>query len=105
MKRLGFLSTILIGFLIILSSCNKDTVSTVGLYTPSTTDVTTNATLTELQQGRNIYISNCSACHSLYSPDDFNSANWSSILSVMAPRAGLSKSDQALVLKYVTRGK
>jgi len=94
----------LLGVILLMTSCKKDNVAPVGLYTPTTSDVTAKATLSELQQGQNIYVNKCGSCHRLYSPDDFSTTNWKSVMSSMAPQAGLSSSESALVLKYVTRG-
>ena len=93
--------------LLFLNSCKKDTatVSSNSLYVPTTADVTSFATLAELQQGRTLYMNSCGACHGLYSPDNFTSSGWSGVLSSMLPRTGLSASDGALLKKYVTRGK
>jgi mono/diheme cytochrome c family protein len=89
--------------LLVSGSCKKSG-GTAVLYTPTTSDVTTTATLTDLQQGRTLYINNCNSCHSLYSPDDYSAAQWRSIVGNMAPRAGLTSAETALVIKYVTRG-
>ena len=94
---------------LLLNACSKEmpaSGSTSGsIYIPTVSDVTVTATLTELKEGRTLYVNNCGACHGLYSPDSFSSSSWSNILSNMAPRTGLSSADAELVLKYVTRGK
>jgi len=93
------------GLLLLTMSCKKSNTSGGSLYTPTTTDVTATATLGELQQGRTLYINNCNSCHGLYSPDNYTSAQWKSIISNMGPRTGMSSSEILLVTKYVTRGK
>ena len=95
----------LLGIVLTLGSCKKDNVTPSGLYTPTASDVTANATLLELQQGKSLFVNRCAACHGLYTPDTYTSTNWKSILNSMASRAGLSSSESTLVLKYVTRGK
>jgi hypothetical protein len=107
MKRLKLSALLFVCSIAILSSCKKDTAtaSTDSLYVPTTADVTATATLAELQQGRTLYMNSCGACHGLYSPDNFTSSGWTSVLSSMLPRTGLSTSDGALLKKYVTRGK
>lgn len=90
---------------IFLGSCSKSDYGSGFLYTPTIADTTTIATLEELQQGRDIYINNCNECHYLYSPDDKTANDWREILPIMAPRAGLTENEVALVTKYVTRGK
>jgi hypothetical protein len=93
-------------FLVLISglalACSKN--STGNLYTPTSADVTANATLSELQDGRTLYINNCGRCHNLYSPDDYSVSGWKSILSNMSPRTGMNSSQVTLVSKYVTRG-
>jgi mono/diheme cytochrome c family protein len=85
-------------------SCSKNNTGGSSLYTPTSADVTATATLTDLQQGRTLYINNCNACHGLYSPDDYNSTQWKSILSNMGPRTSMTSAQILLVSKYVTRG-
>jgi cytochrome c5 len=105
MKKHLFQKVIVFFLFLVLLSCNKDNVSADSLYVPSETDVTANATLAELQQGRTIYINKCGSCHGLYSPDSYSSSRWKSIMVDMAAKANLSSGDASLTLKYVTRGK
>jgi hypothetical protein len=51
-----------------------------------------------------LYMSKCDACHGLYSPDNYSSAQWKQILSSMASKANLTSAETQLVTKYVTRG-
>lgn len=95
----------LAGLLLLFAGCNKNSSGTGSLYTPTEADATTTATLADLQQGRTLYINNCGSCHSLYSPDDYNSTQWKSIITSMGPKTGLSASNILLVSKYVSRGK
>jgi hypothetical protein len=105
MKRLKIYLLFAVGSLLLLNSCSKNTNNSDSYYTPTAANVTPNATLAELQQGRDLYLGKCGACHQIYSPDSFNESNWQNILSMMAPRAGLSSANSTLVYKYVTRGK
>jgi hypothetical protein len=98
-KLLIFSSVILI----LSGSCKKNSGGS-SIYTPTNADVTATATLQELQQGRTLYMNNCNACHSLYSPDDYTPIQWRSILPNMAPRTGMTSSEVLLVTKYITRG-
>ena len=85
--------------------CKKDaTVSSDSLYTPTLANVTANATLQELQEGRTLYINNCSVCHQPYLPESYSPTQWKSILTTMSPRTGMSSSDLLLVTKYVCKG-
>lgn len=90
--------------LITIAGCSKSNTSGSSLYTPASSDVTVTATLVDLQQGRALYINNCNACHGLYSPDDYTSVQWKTIMSSMGPRTGLPASDITLITKYVSRG-
>jgi mono/diheme cytochrome c family protein len=63
------------------------------------------ATLSDLQQGRTLYISHCGQCHDLYLPENFSASQWRSILPNMAPRTSLTSAEVQLVTKYVTKGK
>jgi mono/diheme cytochrome c family protein len=103
-KRNRFILSIFAVLSVLIISCNKTSSSGSSLYTPTSADVTANATLADLQQGRTLYINNCNACHGLYSPDDYNPAQWKSIISNMGPRTGMSSAEILLVTKYVTRG-
>jgi hypothetical protein len=107
MKKLNFryLPALFAGLLFISMSCSKSNSSGSSLYTPTTADVTSTATLTELLQGRTLFINNCNSCHGLYSPDNYTATEWKSIISNMGPRTSMSSSEILLVTKYVTRGK
>jgi mono/diheme cytochrome c family protein len=105
MKRLKFYMLFAAVTLLLFGSCTKNTNSSDSYYTPTAANVTPNATLAELQQGRDLYLGKCGTCHQIYSPDNFTPSNWQNILSVMAPKAGLSSANKNLVYKYVTRGK
>ena len=79
--------------------------SATDAYVPVASDATTTASLTELQQGRDLFVNNCAACHALPLTDNYSSTQWPSILNQMAPKAALSADQTTLVKKYVTRGK
>jgi hypothetical protein len=100
-----FLPVLSLTILILIGSCKKSAYNTGSLYTPTSADVTPNATLQELQQGRTLYINNCNSCHGLYSPDDHSPSQWRSIVSTMATQTNLSASEIQLVNKYLSRGK
>lgn len=106
MKMLKNRYLIILSFAVFVfsSGCKKNSPGITSLYVPSSADVTANATLLELQQGRTLYINNCNSCHGLYSPDDYSPSQWQSIINQMGPRTGLSASDIKLVTKYVARG-
>ena len=107
MKKINFrsLPVLAAAILVFTLSCKKSNLGISSLYTPTSADITSTATLEELQQGRTLYINNCGSCHGLYSPDDYTSTQWKSIMSSMGPKTGMSSSDKILVTKYVSRGK
>jgi hypothetical protein len=100
-----YLAIFTVAILVLNGSCSKSANDTASLYIPKDSDVTANATLQELQQGRTLYINNCNSCHGLYSPDYYASSQWKNILSIMAPKTGMSTSEIQLVTKYVCKGK
>ena len=91
--------------LIFISACKKSNNDVSSLYTPTSADVTSTATLQDLQQGRTLYVNNCRSCHGLYSPDDYSSTQWKSIMNSMGRKTGMSASEILLATKYVSRGK
>jgi mono/diheme cytochrome c family protein len=104
MKRFKIFAVLVVGGLLFFNSCKKDTFSADSYYIPTVANVTSTATLAELQQGHDLYLSKCGACHQLYSPDSFTPSDWNSILISMAPKAKLSAANTILVAKYVSRG-
>jgi mono/diheme cytochrome c family protein len=104
-RKIIFFQAILVTSIILAAGCSKSgSGDTSSLYVPTSADATANATLQELTQGRALYISNCNACHQLYNPDNFTPSQWSSIISSMSPRTGMSASEVQLVTKYLRRG-
>jgi mono/diheme cytochrome c family protein len=88
-----------------MASCSQQGTDTSNLYIPTPSDVTANANLDELNQGRALLIDNCGRCHGFYAPESFSSSNWRSVMSQMAPKTRMSSAEVALVTKYVTKGK
>ena len=86
------------------AGCTKTSTDSNSPYVPTTADVTANATLLDLQQGRSLYLNKCNTCHSLYSPDNFSVSQWKQILASMAPRTNMNTAEKLLVTKYVCRG-
>jgi cytochrome c5 len=92
-------------FLVVMASCNKQTVSPSSLYTPTTADTSAYATLLELQQGRSLYINKCNACHDLYAPESYTPSTWRGIMGSMAPKTNMTSVETQNVTKYVSKGK
>jgi hypothetical protein len=87
---------------LVLAGCTKDTAA--SLYVPSASDVTTKATLADLQQGRTLYINDCGRCHGLYQPESYSPSQWKSLLPGMTSKTSLTAAEIVLVTKYVTKG-
>jgi mono/diheme cytochrome c family protein len=106
MKTIKYLPILVLSLtmIVINGGCSKNIVDTSSLYTPSNANVTANATLQDLQQGRALYIANCNRCHALVSPDNYSPSQWKSVMSSMAPKTNMSASDIQLVTKYVSKG-
>ena len=90
---------------VLAGGCKKSNSGVTSLYTPTSSDVTSTATLDELLQGRTLYINNCNSCHDLYSPDDYTATQWKNIMGSMGMKTGMMSSENLLVTKYVSRGK
>ncbi len=62
------------------------------------------ARLTELRDGRRLYINKCSGCHSLIPVDRFDDAKWTAEVDEMIKlsKVRLTKEDRDLILRYLT---
>jgi mono/diheme cytochrome c family protein len=58
-------------------------------------------TVTELELGRHVYATRCSACHALYEPARFPASRWPSLVRAMSDRARLWASDGEAVTRYL----
>jgi cytochrome c5 len=59
------------------------------------------ATADSLEQGRQLFSSRCTKCHSLPDRGARSDERWPKILDVMGPRADLSPDQTKLVLRFV----
>ncbi|MCE2959353.1 MAG: hypothetical protein ACK46A_03335 [Akkermansiaceae bacterium] len=57
--------------------------------------------LQTLQRGHAVYLSQCGRCHEPMMPSKVSDADWHIVVPGMAWNAGISKSDEAAVLKYI----
>ncbi len=55
----------------------------------------------DLEAGRRTYINNCSGCHELHTPAEFNKTQWMQIFPKMSQKAHLSISDSTEALAYL----
>lgn len=53
------------------------------------------------EAGKQIYTAHCSTCHALHDPGEFTANQWPGELRAMAPRAGLTAAQLALVTRYL----
>jgi len=54
-----------------------------------------------LAQGRQLYISKCSGCHSVKVPSLYSEAQWDTLLRTMGTSAKLNKDEYDKILHYV----
>ncbi len=52
--------------------------------------------------GKTLYYSKCSFCHRPFPPGSRSPGEWRDVLDEMAPRAGLNKSERALIFRFLT---
>lgn len=58
--------------------------------------------LTDLVEGRSLFVARCSSCHRLPDPGSRNAAEWAKVLPEMMGDAKLSPAEAAQVLAFVT---
>jgi hypothetical protein len=75
-----------------------------SLYLPTPEYVTTEATLEQLNAGREVYVRNCSSCHNLHTPKQFSANRWAEILPTMQQKAKISNEERELIRKYIHAG-
>jgi hypothetical protein len=94
-KRL--VPVIFFGSLTIVYQCS------VALKMPTELDAQKNGvSLDTLVMGRRLYIENCGSCHSLYLPEKFTAAQWTTNVQNMKKRAKTNDQQSALILQYLT---
>jgi len=74
------------------------------LYMPEAKQATELASLSELQQGRKLYISKCSGCHALFLPEKYNYEQWQYWMIKMEPKVKMNDHEKEIILKYVSKG-
>lgn len=76
---------------------------TTRLYVPGEANVNKveTASLTDLQQGHDLFQNKCVKCHKLPKPDKYTNPQWTKILGKMAPKAKLNTDQSDLIYKYI----
>jgi cytochrome c len=59
-------------------------------------------TLADLERGRELYRSRCTACHSLYAPGTYSPERWQKLLPEMFQKARLDEGERRDVTRYLT---
>ena len=54
-----------------------------------------------LDEGRSLYVTNCSGCHSLHSPLEHTEIEWTKLFDEMASKAHMTQQDSTSVLAYL----
>jgi mono/diheme cytochrome c family protein len=85
--------------LILLTLLSAGCAST--LYIPDQSVVTADATLEQLNEGRKLYIENCSSCHVLYAPGKYKREEWQVQVDEMQERSHIKLEQKNLILKYL----
>jgi mono/diheme cytochrome c family protein len=88
MKKISTLSLSLI-----LASC------TTSLYVPSRSFGSISSE--DLKKGRQLYITNCASCHTLYLPNQYDAVTWQHNLDEMQERAKINDMEKKLIFDYL----
>jgi hypothetical protein len=73
-----------------------------ALYVPTGKNVSDQASLAELEKGRQLYIGKCGGCHSLFLPEKYNKEQWRHWVQSMEVKADINKEEGELIYKYLT---
>ncbi|MDP4197692.1 MAG: cytochrome c [Bacteroidota bacterium] len=58
--------------------------------------------ISELSEGRNLYIDKCSGCHSLKDPSDYTEEEWGTVLKKMSRKAKLTDAEYEKISHYIS---
>lgn len=58
-------------------------------------------TLSDLQSGYKLYVTNCSGCHSLFKPTSHTPQEWEKLLPEMFKETSLNEKERGLVKNYI----
>ena len=96
-----FKETIIVITLIIITvsfSCSS------ALYTPTESQQTASASLSQLKEGRKLYVQKCSSCHTLYLPEKYSKQQWQQFVDEMQQKASIDNLEKEQILKYLLKG-
>ena len=94
--------TVLVLFIVFISACTA-----TKLVEPSQVDADRGAqkfqgySMSQLNEGKTIYLANCNKCHRYKVPPSRREAKWDKIIPKMAKKAKLDDAQEKLVLEYV----
>jgi len=54
-----------------------------------------------LKKGRDLYVNNCSSCHQLYLPNQYNAEAWQHNLDQMQLKAKITDEQKKLIYEYL----
>lgn len=57
---------------------------------------------TEFPQGKELYLSKCTACHSAYKPELHTKDEWKKVLDIMGTKAKLTDNEKQIIMDYLT---
>jgi cytochrome c5 len=60
------------------------------------------ADTTKFPEGKDLYVSKCTACHSTYEPQLHTKDEWQKILDEMGSKAKLTDTEKQLILNYLS---
>lgn len=76
---------------------------TPGIPPPATEQdaIRVHISLAQLNQGRELLLHKCGACHDVPVPGQRDARDWPSQVALMAPKAGIDASQRSLVEQYL----
>ena len=74
------------------------------LYIPDQNNTAAGSNLSEIQEGRILYISKCGGCHSLVLPEKHDKEQWPALVDKMEKKAKITQVEKKLILNYLVKG-
>ena len=83
-------------FLLVIIACSP------ALYMPTLADAQKTGVSTDtLVFGRNLYVSKCGSCHSLYQPGRFTKKGWEKVMPEMQKKAKCNNQETSIIIQYL----